>query len=183
MKPIAEHRKFDNIEAYLAFEEKSEVRHEYYLENLIEMAGTTKLHNQIVFFLTLLFRQGLLHQKFDISSEQIKAYIKNENIFFYPDVMVAHTEENDFYNSQPILIAEVLSESTRNFDMVDKFIQYKKLETLQYYFLVEPEKHLVIVHKKTMANDWQTDTYTSISDVIDLPSLQISIALKDIYQS
>jgi Uma2 family endonuclease len=183
MKPITEHRKFESIEAYLAFEEKSEVRHEYYLENLIEMAGTTKLHNQIVFFLTLLFRQGLFAQKFDISSEQVKAYIKSENIFFYPDVMVALPEENEFYNSQPILIAEVLSEATRKFDMVDKFIQYQKLDTLQYYLLVEPEKYLVIVYKKTTDNDWQSDTYTSITDVIDLPNLQIKIALKDIYQA
>lgn len=159
------------------------MRHEYYLENLIERAGTTKLHNQIVFFLTLLFRQGLASQQFDISSEQVKAFIKKENIFFYPDVMVAIPEEHPFYNSQPVLIAEVLSESTRNFDMVDKFIQYKKLDTLQYYVLAEPDKILVIVHKKTDTNEWQTDTYTSITDVIDLPKLQISIALKDIYQS
>ncbi len=182
MKPIIEHRKFESIEAYLAFEEKSEVRHEYYFENLIEMAGTTKLHNQIVFFLTLLFRKGLSQQKFDISSEQVKAFIESENIFFYPDVMVAHPEENEFYNSQPILIAEVLSESTRKFDMIDKFVQYQKIETLQYYLLVEPEKHLIIIYKKTADKDWQTDTYTSITDVIDLPILQISIALKDIYQ-
>jgi hypothetical protein len=39
MKPITEHRKFETIGEYFAFEEKSEVRHEYYLENLIEMAG------------------------------------------------------------------------------------------------------------------------------------------------
>jgi len=183
MKPITEHRRFESIEEYLAFEEKSEVRHEYYFENLVEMSGTTKLHNQIVFFLTLLFKQGLRHQKFEISSEQVKAFIKSENIFFYPDVMVSHPEENEFYNSQPILIAEVLSEDTRNFDMVDKFIQYKNLETLQYYLLVEPGKHVVIVHKKMADDDWQTDVYTSITDVIDLPTLQISIALKDIYQA
>ena len=55
MKRITEHKKFESIEEYLAFEEKSEVRHEYYFENLVEMAGSTKLHNQVVFFLTLLF--------------------------------------------------------------------------------------------------------------------------------
>ncbi|MBC7890141.1 MAG: Uma2 family endonuclease [Ferruginibacter sp.] len=182
MKPITEHRKFESIEAYLAFEEKSEIRHEYYFENLVEMAGTTKQHNRIVFFLTLLFKQGLSDQAFEISSEQVKAFIESENIFFYPDVMVANPEENEFFNSQPILIAEVLSGNTRKFDMVDKFIQYQKLDTLQYYLLVEPEKHLVIVHKKNKAADWQTDTYTSLTDIIDLPALQISIALKDIYK-
>lgn len=182
MKPIIEHRKFENIEAYLAFEEKSEVRHEYYLENLIEMSGTTYKHNDLVFYLTALFRFNLQKNEYRISSEQVKLYIAGENIFFYPDVMVALPEELPFYSTKPVLIAEVLSESTRKFDMVDKFIQYQKLVTLQYYLLVEPEKYLVIVYKKTTDNDWQSDTYTSITDVIDLPTLQIKIALKDIYQ-
>ena len=183
MKPITEHRKFESIEAYLAFEEKSEVRHEYYLENLIEMSGTTYKHNDLVFYLSAFFRFNLPKSEFKISSEQVKLYIASENIFFYPDVMVALPEEQQYYSTQPILIAEVLSESTRNFDMVDKFIQYKKLETLQYYFLLEPEKHLVIIHKKTPETGWQTETYTSIADIIELPALQISIALKDIYQA
>lgn len=182
MKQITEHRKFDNIEDYLAFEEKSTVRHEYYFENLIEMSGTTYKHNDLVFYLTAFFRFNLQKNKYQISSEQIKLYIASENIFFYPDVMIALPENHEYYSTSPVLIAEVLSESSRKFDMVDKFIQYQKLETLQYYFLLEPDKHLVIVYKKTADNDWQTDTYTAISDVIDLPNLQISIALKDIYQ-
>lgn len=182
MKLKIEHKKFESAEAFLAFEEASDSRHEYYFENLIEIEGSAKLHNEIVFLITLLFRQGLPHKKFDISSEQVKAYIKSENIFFYPDVMVALPEDNPFYNTRPVLIAEVLSAATRKFDMVDKFIQYQKLDTLQYYLLVEPEKHLVIVHKKSADNDWQTDTYTSLTDVIALPALEISVALKDIYQ-
>jgi Uma2 family endonuclease len=182
MKPIKEHRKFESIEAYLAFEEKSEVRHEYYFENLIEMSGTTYKHNDLVFYLTAFFRFNLQKNAYRISSEQVKLFIASENVFFYPDVMIALPEQHEYYSTQPVLIAEVLSESTRNFDMIDKFIQYKKLETLRYYFLVEPVKHLVIVHKKTVDNDWRTDTYTSITDTIDLPTLQINIALKDIYQ-
>jgi Uma2 family endonuclease len=183
MKPIIEHRKFENMEAYLAYEEKSEVRHEYYFENLIEKSGTTYKHNDLVFYLTAFFRFNLQKNKYRISSEQVKLYIASENIFFYPDVMVALQEEHAYYSTRPVLIAEVLSESTSKFDMFDKFIQYQKLETLQYYLLLEPEKILVIVYKKAPGEDWQTATYTSITDVIDLPGLQISIALKDIYQS
>lgn len=183
MKPLTEHRKFESIEAYLAFEEKSEVRHEYYLENLIEMSGTTYKHNDLVFYLAAFFRFNLQKNEYRISSEQVKLYIASENIFFYPDIMVALPEEQAYYSTKPVLIAEVLSESTRKFDMVDKFIQYQKLDTLQYYLLVEPEKYLVIVYKKTTDNDWQSDTYTSITDVIDLQTLQIKIALKDIYQA
>ncbi len=183
MKPIKEHKKFENIEEYLAFEEKSGVRHEYYFENLIEKAGATYLHNLINGNLFIIFKMLLKDRSERVFMEGFKAFIKKENIFFYPDLMVSIPEKHEYYSTQPILIAEVSNESTRNFDMVDKFIQYKKFETLQYYLLVEPEKHLVFVYKKTNDNEWQTDTYTSITDVIDLPGLQISIALKDIYQA
>lgn len=183
MAPIKEHRKFDSAEAYLAYEEKSEVRHEYYFENLIEMAGASYLHNLINGNLFFIFKLLLKDRNERVYMEGFKAYIKNENIFFYPDVMISIPEQHEYYSTQPVLIAEVLSESTRKFDMFDKFIQYQKLETLQYYLLVEAEKHLVIVYKKAVGNDWQTDTYTSITDVIDLPALHISIALKDIYQA
>ena len=183
MKPISEHKKFESIEAYLAYEEKSEVRHEYYLENLIEMAGASFLHNLISGNLFFILKMLLKGKNERIFMEGFKAFIKEENIFFYPDVMVALPEQYEYYATQPVLIAEVLSESTRKFDMVDKFIQYQKLETLEYYFLIEPEKHLVIVYKKTTDNDWQSNTYTAITDSINLPKLNISIALKDIYQT
>jgi Uma2 family endonuclease len=171
------------MEAYLAFEEKSEVRHEYYFENLIEMAGASFLHNLISGNLFFILKMLLKDKPEHIFMESFKTFIKEENIFFYPDVMISLPELHEYYSTQPVLIAEVLSESTRKFDMVDKFIQYQKLDTLQYYLLVEPDKHLVILYKKEVNQDWQSNTYTSIADVIELPKLNISIALKDIYQA
>jgi len=183
MTPVAIHRKFDRVEDYLAFEEKSEVRHEYYFENLIEKAGASFLHDFINGNLFLIFKLLFKDKNERVFIKGFKAFIKKENIFFYPDLMISIPEQHEYYSTQPILIVEVLSESTRRFDIIDKFIQYQKLQSLQYYFLVEPDKHLVIVHRKTDNTDWQTNTYTSITDVIDLPKLQISIALKDIYQA
>jgi Uma2 family endonuclease len=183
MKPITEHRKFETIGEYFAFEEKSEVRHEYYLENLIEMAGASFLHNLISGNLFFILKTLFKDKSERIFMEGFKAFIKEQNIFFYPDVMVSLPEQHEYYSTQPVLIAEVLSESTRKFDMIDKFIQYQKLDTLQYYLLVEPDKYLVIMYKKTDEGDWQSNTYTAITDVIDLPKFNISIALKDIYQA
>ena len=67
--------------------------------------------------------------------------------------------------------------------MVDKFIQYQKLDTLQYYLLVELEKQMIIMYQKTTDLNWQAFTHNNLSDVADQPKLNISIALKDIYQA
>lgn len=45
-------------------------------------------------------------------------------------------------------IRKTLSEASRVKDMTDKFIQYRKIETLNYYLLVEPEKFLVLLDFK-----------------------------------
>lgn len=183
MKPVTEHRKFDSIEDYLAFEEKSELRHEYYFENLIEKPGASYLHKLINGNLFFIFKMLFKDRHERVFMEGFKAFIKSEHVFFYPDLMISMPEAQKHYSTQPILIAEVLSDSTRNFDMVDKFIQYKKFESLQYYFLVEPDKHLVFFYKRMANNDWAIETYTAITDIIELPTLQTSIALKDIYQA
>lgn len=62
-------------------------------------------------------------------------------------------------------------------------MQYQKLNTFQYYLLVASEKQMIIKYKKTTDLDWQAFTYNNFSDIVDLPQLNIRIALKDIYQA
>ncbi|MBC7629524.1 MAG: hypothetical protein H7254_19775 [Ferruginibacter sp.] len=67
--------------------------------------------------------------------------------------------------------------------MVDKFSQKQKPDTLQYYLLVELEKQMIITYKKTTDLNWQAFTHNNLSDIVDLPQLNISITLKEIYQA
>jgi Uma2 family endonuclease len=76
MTPIMQHRKFESMEAYLAFEEKSEVRHEYYFENLIEMAGASFLHNLISGNLFFILKMLLKDKPEHIFMESFKTFIK-----------------------------------------------------------------------------------------------------------
>jgi hypothetical protein len=66
--------------------------------------------------------------------------------------------------------------------LVDKFIQYQKLDTLQYYLRVEPEQQVVFFYNKTEDGEWMADTYTQDNDTVDLKQLQLSFTLKDIYK-
>ena len=79
----------------------------------------------------------------------MKVAIPGETQFFYPDILItkeAETDQNRYVQYQPELIAEVLSGTTRAKDTIDKFMQYRKIPTLEYYLLVEPEKLLVICY-------------------------------------
>jgi len=96
--------------------------------------------------------------------------------------VVSKPFENQYISRIPVLIGEVLSSSTRNFDLTDKFVQYRKIETLNYYLCVEPEQQVVILFFKNENGEWMSETYTKDEDTIHLKILNTSFTLKDIYK-
>jgi Uma2 family endonuclease len=172
------------VEEYLELEAKSELRHEFFYGNLFEMPGTTFLHNQICMLLWMIFRTQLSKDTYSIGTESVKVQIQGEDVYLYPDVFVSNAianPESTFVIKDPVLIAEVLSDSTRRYDSTDKFIQYSKIESLQYYLLVEPEKQVVIFYEKAADGDWLAKTYTENEEEVKLPLLNASLRLGDIY--
>lgn len=168
-------------EEYFLFEEKSELKHELINGNLHKMSGVSIFHNDIVGNLFFLFRTFLKKTDWKVAFESFKVKTPEGN-FFYPDLAVCYPKIEKYFSQQPLLIIEVLSDTTRKYDLTDKFIQYQKIETLQYYLCVEPEKQLVLFYHK-QENEWIAETFTKDEEVISLPALNISFALKDIYNS
>jgi Uma2 family endonuclease len=172
---------FASEEEYFAFEEKSELKHELYNGNLIIMSGVSVDHNEITLNIAILLRQLLKRTNFKVFIEAVK--VKNPlGNFFYPDVMVCHPNPEKYFSTEPVLLVEVLSENTRKYGLVDKFIQYQKIESLQYYLCVEPEQQVVILFNKDADGDWVTETFSKDEDTINLPKLGTSFTLKQIYK-
>lgn len=169
---------------YIQLEELSDIRHEYIQGQLIDMSGTTTLHNSICLNLTMSLLQKLKDTSYHVFMENVKVKIQSEDYYTYPDVVVTKESPSpeSYILHQPELIAEVLSDSTRAYDTTDKFIQYKKSDTLQNYLLVEPEIMLVTCFEKAEDNYWNAVVYNQLEDVIVLKKMNIQLSLKDIYQ-
>jgi Uma2 family endonuclease len=126
---------------------------------------------------------------FEIFVENVKVNIEGEGIYVYPDIIVikeqpqADLPHKDYIIYSPLLIVEVLSDSTRKYDLADKFIQYQKISSLQYYLAVEPQKHLVIFYERDETNTWIAKTHTEMTEIIQLPKLNASVTLADIYSA
>ncbi len=186
MQQVIEEGKKYSLEEYIKIDETGTVRHEYYNGKLFEMPGASILHNDICLQLYFILRSLLKLYGYRVNVENVKVKIENEDIYLYPDVLVTSEQFQtlkDYIVHQPILIAEVLSESTRKHDLTDKFILYQKISTLKYYLAVEPEKHLVLFYEKNDEGEWLAKTYTELNEVIELKSLNTAIKLQDIYSS
>ena len=181
MQQVAVEAKFNTEEEYFLFEEKSETRHELVNGNLYEISGISIFHNDIVLNLLVLLKRLLPKDRYKLTSESYKYRTPDKN-FFYPDVMICEADSARYYAEKPVFIAEVLLPSTRKFNLVDKFIQYQKAETLQYYLCIEPEQKVIIFYFKSKEGEWLTETFTNDNDVIILSDLSINFNLKDIYQ-
>jgi Uma2 family endonuclease len=173
-------------EEYLDLEVASEIRHEYIDGDIVPMTGGTPNHNRIIRNLCTELTMGLRGQALEVFVADQRLWIPQAKIYTYPDVMAIAGELT--YQAgrretitNPTLIVEVLSESTRNYDRGDKFAAYRTIATFQEYALVDQYSAHVEHHVKTGSKQWMLQEYDGLDTTLNLASLGLEISLRDIY--
>ena len=172
-----------SYEEYLAWESTQEVRHEYFNGEVIAMAGGTRNHNRISGNCFKLLDDTLADRKCEVYIADVKVQVKPSKKYFYPDVVVTCDERDTEPQLVlfPCLIIEVLSPSTEAYDRGFKFSQYRKLESLQEYILVQVERPIVEVFQRDQEGKWLFSEY-DLCDRIFLKSINIEISVSDLYR-
>jgi len=80
--------------------------------------------------------------------------------------------------NNPIVIVEVLSDSTRNYDRGEKFDLYRSIPALRHYLLIEQNFHRVEHRRLESDGSWSTD---SPSDTVHLSGVGIDLEIAEIY--
>ena len=171
-----------SVEEYLRNEEIAEFRSEYHDGEVFPMWGATPNHVFITQNLVVALRQSLRRTECKIYSSAMRVSMPS-GLYTYPDVLVACDEQQLGPGStlqNPVLIAEVLSRSTRNYDRGDKFASYRSLASLREYLTVEQER-IAVEHWVKKSSQWVLDEYRNSSDVIRL-EIGIELPLADIYE-
>ncbi|WP_159784333.1 Uma2 family endonuclease [Sodalinema gerasimenkoae] len=173
-------------EEYLEREFYSPIKHEYLDGKVYAMAGTGKAHNIISGNLYLLLRNTLHHSPCRTYFADVKVRINEGQRFFYPDLLVTCDPNDDsslVYVDKPVVIIEVLSESTESFDRGRKFQCYRSIPSLQDYVLVSSQTYMVEVFQRTQDDRWLLDTYQGLEAIARIESLNLDAPLADIYAS
>lgn len=176
---------------YFALEEQSEVRHEYYAgeifaldEEFTAMAGGTIAHNLIKGNLMAGLRPGARARRCRLVDENVRLVVQDGFHFAYPDIMISCEAADRLETRQmrhPLLLIEVLSPSTSEYDRGRKFNQYKRLASLRHYLLVSQTAWVLEWFRRNEANEWVYTVFNDPADILEIPELDLRLTLAAVY--
>ena len=170
--------------AYLAWEETQPERNEYVAGEVFAMVGVRQSHNVATGNLYNVLRRELKGSPCRVFIESVKTRVEAANCFFYPDVVVTCDPRDRLtpeYLSHPLLVVEVLSESTAAYDRGAKFAAYRKLDSLQDYVLIDVAAQRVEVFRRNAENHWVLYDYGA-GDRVELASLSLHLDLAELLE-
>ncbi len=171
---------------YLFYEETSPEKYDYFMGEVIAKAGSSAPHIDIEVNLVGDLRTLLQGKPCKPFNNNVKIWIPEHNSFFYPDAAVACGEidinkKNGILNN-PTVIFEILSSSTEAFDRGRKFDFYRTLPSLKEYILIRQDAYHVESFLIIDKNRWDTILFEGIDNELTIRSLDLKIAMKDLYR-
>jgi Uma2 family endonuclease len=185
MANMAVQTAFD-AETYLAWEERQTEKHEFIAGELFAMGGARREHVVVSLNLAAAFKQRLRGGPCQAYVADLKLRVEAAKAFFYPDVMVSCDPRDHAagpFITHPILIVEVLSESTAGFDRGDKFAAYRTLPSLREYVLVDIAARRLETFRRTPENDWLFHEFLPGCGECFFPALNVSIPFDEIFEN
>ncbi len=177
------------IEEFLALDERMfDKRLEFHGGQILELEGATPNHsvlcNTIGFLLRGLYPPASGCQVFDGS---VNIYIESAEKVVKPDAAVLCGERQTLTGidgvgiaiRNPVIVVEVLSKDSENYDKGEKADLYRSLPSLQHYLLISQTKVEVQHYSRLDETKWQLGKLTDFGDAIQLKEV---ISLGDLYQ-
>ncbi|MDX1941310.1 MAG: Uma2 family endonuclease [Saprospiraceae bacterium] len=174
---------------YLALEERAEGKHEFVNGKIIEMSGASAPHNLIAMSIGSALKVALRgrEKKHFVMGSDMKIRIEAINQTRYPDALVI-CDKLEFYKKRtdvitnPLLIVEVLSRSTEDFDRTLKFEEYKFLPSFKEYVLIHQDRPFVTTYFREEEELWRVHTTMGTTENIYFKSIDCQLNMADIYE-
>ena len=175
-----------SLAEYQQIEEETGVRYEYHDGEVFAMAGGSPEHSAIATNISDLLRDNLPPGCRRFNSD-LKVYVPAVNKGFHPDLTVAcrpiekSTEMNAISN--PVLLVEVLSKSTADYDRGQKFWYFSQLPSLREYVLIEQDRWAVETrYRKSVEDKWVMEYFEGAETEVLLHSLNLQVPMHRIYE-
>lgn len=173
-------------EDYFDAEETSEIKSEYYHGEIFVMTGASFNHNIIAWNILAALHEPLSHTDCFAFPSDMRIQVDEAKHYTYPDISIvckdiAFAEGRDDTIKNPMVIIEILSDSTKTYDRGMKFTAYRKLPSLREYILIDQYRYHIEYFHKISINRWISEEVKGIGEVLNIRSVGIGLPLMSIY--
>lgn len=158
---------------YLEMEEKALEKHEYLRGVIYAMSGGTSDHGRIAASMTIELGVALRGRPCNVYSSDVRIRIIETDLATYPDVSVVcgkveHAADDRHGVVNPILVVEVLSDSTEAYDRGAKAAHYRRIPSLKEYVFVDQKTKKIEVYRRFDHNRWEFSEFGPGEDAVIL---------------
>jgi len=174
-------------EEYLERERKAEFKSEYFRGEVVAMAGGTYEHSLIIANLIGELHAALRRGNCRLSSTDVRLAIASSNLYTYPDVMVVCGDPVFAGNRRdtvcnPVLVIEVLSESTEAYDRGEKFQSYRSISSLMEYVMVAQDRTHLEQYTRQPDGRWLLTDHNDSASRIRFEAVGVDLQLSNVYE-
>lgn len=174
------------FEEYLAYEEETGIKHEYIDGEIYAMTGGTKKHSVISTNCTTEIGIQLRDSDCYVTNSDMRVEISPTK-FVYPDFLVACGNEEFMDDKEvtllnPIMIAEVISDSSEKYDRGLKSQYYRSLPSLKYYMIIEQNRIYVELYTRGNDDKWIFQEFNQLDMMIPLDGIAVESPVSEVYR-
>lgn len=179
---------------YLAAEASSIDKHEYlngwvyplHWNPITNMAGASDAHVRVTGNVHYAFKTHLRGKGCGLYASDMRVKVEaKDKAYFYPDVMVTcdpADHSRDTLKEAPILLVEVLSPSTKDYDKGGKFDVYRLLNSLREYVLIDPSEYLVEIFRLNQHQRWELFSFVGADSLVEFASIGLMVSMLALYE-
>jgi len=165
---------------FLVWEEKQELKWEFDGSQPVAMTGGTDAHAAIQGNLLTALNNRLRGKHRYARNSEVKIEIGSK--YRYPDAFVSCTRvaPSATIAAEPVVIFEVLSESTAKTDRTTKLMEYRSLPSLQRYVLLEQDQVVATVITR-VDTGWSIEVLDA-TGTLSMPEIDVEITMAELYE-
>ena len=175
---------------YLTFEASSHEKHDFLSGEVYAMAGGTPEHAALQASIARVLANALevAGKPCRVYSANLRVRVEATDFACYPDATIVcgklETSTSDPQAAtNPIVVVEVLSDSTESYDRGIKAGHYRHIPSIREYVLVAQHTRLIEVWRRNAQAQWEVAAASGAGEPASIESLGVLIAVDTVYRN
>lgn len=172
------------FDEYIELEQRTGSKFEYCRGEAYKLPGASPAHSIIQTNMAAALVPRLAGSGCLAYSSSLRILIEPSGLYTYPDLSIIcgpPSLERGMSATNPKVLFEVLSPSTRRFDCIAKSVHYRQIASIKEYILIEQDSHSIDRLCPSPDGQWELTSYRGEDAILELASVNLTIPLREIY--